>query len=89
MKRSEFILLLGGAGGCLAARGTRAAASRTRRVGILMPLTADDPEDQARRAAFLQGVQETGWSGTKRRITGLIADGRFWGEADMPRPRAP
>ena len=27
-----------------------------------MPLTADDPEDQARLAAFLQGLQEIGWS---------------------------
>jgi len=35
---------------------------RMRRVGILMPLAADDPNDQARLAAFLQGLQETGWS---------------------------
>jgi hypothetical protein len=37
----------------VADRGTRAAAG----VGILMPLGADDPYDQARLAAFLQGLQ--------------------------------
>src|SRR5262245_40999091 len=33
-----------------------------RRVGALMNLAADDPEGQARVAAFLQGLQESGWA---------------------------
>jgi putative ABC transport system substrate-binding protein len=33
-----------------------------RRIGVLMPLPANDPEGQARVAAFLQGLQELGWS---------------------------
>jgi putative tryptophan/tyrosine transport system substrate-binding protein len=33
-----------------------------RRIGVLMHLAADDLEGQARIAAFLQGLQEGGWS---------------------------
>jgi putative ABC transport system substrate-binding protein len=33
-----------------------------RRIGVLMPGTADDTEYQARMAAFLQGLQQLGWS---------------------------
>jgi putative ABC transport system substrate-binding protein len=35
---------------------------RVRRIGVLMALSANDPEGQARVAAFLQGLQELGWS---------------------------
>jgi putative ABC transport system substrate-binding protein len=35
---------------------------RVRRVGVLMHLAADDAEGQSRHAAFLQGLQELGWS---------------------------
>jgi len=58
MKRREFITLLGGAAAWpLAAR----AQQGVRRIGIMMNLVADDSEGQARVAAFLQGLQETGW----------------------------
>ena len=33
-----------------------------RRVGVLMALAADDPEGQARLVAFVQGLQELGWT---------------------------
>src|SRR6516225_9118651 len=33
-----------------------------RRIGVLMNSTADDPEGQARIAAFHQGLQEGGWT---------------------------
>ena len=33
-----------------------------RRIGVLMPGTADDAEYQARLAAFLQGLRQLGWS---------------------------
>jgi putative tryptophan/tyrosine transport system substrate-binding protein len=33
-----------------------------RRIGVLTGTTADDPEGQARTAAFLQGLQQLGWS---------------------------
>jgi putative ABC transport system substrate-binding protein len=35
---------------------------RMRRIGVLMPLSADDPIAQARNAAFLQGLQQLGWT---------------------------
>jgi putative tryptophan/tyrosine transport system substrate-binding protein len=58
MRRRDFIALLGGAAlGSAAAR----AQQGVRRIGIMMNLAADDPEGQARVAAFLQGLQEAGW----------------------------
>ena len=62
MKRRQFITLLGGAAATwpLAARGQQ--PERMRRVGVLMHLAADDPEGQRRVAAFLQGLQEAGWT---------------------------
>ena len=62
MKRREFITLLGGAAAAwpLAARAQQ--PERMRRIGVLMPLAADDPEGQARIAAFLQGLQQLGWT---------------------------
>jgi len=62
MKRREFITLLGGA---VLARPQAARAQhgeRTRRIGVLMNLAADDPVGQTRLAAFLRALQETGWT---------------------------
>jgi len=61
VKRREFITLLGGAAAWpLAARAQQ--PSGMRRVGMLITLAADDPEAQARIGAFLQGMQEFGWT---------------------------
>ena len=62
LQRREFITLLGGAAMAwpLAARAQQ--ASRIRRIGVLLPATADDPEFQARVGAFLQELQQLGWS---------------------------
>ena len=60
MRRRDFILALAGAAAWpLAARAQQ--TERVRRVGALNALPADDPEWQARMAAFHQGLQELGW----------------------------
>jgi ABC-type uncharacterized transport system substrate-binding protein len=62
MRRREFIALLGGAAAAwpLAARAQQ--GERMRRVAVLMNSAADDPVGQTRIAAFLQGLQQSGWS---------------------------
>jgi putative ABC transport system substrate-binding protein len=62
MKRREFIILLGGAAVAwpLAVRAQQ--GERVRRIGVLLPATADDPEFQARVGAFLQGLAQLGWT---------------------------
>ena len=82
MRRREFITLFGVA----ALVGPRAARAqqpdRVRRVGVLMSRAAGDPEEQARFAGFLQGLQKLGWTdGRNVRI-----DYR-WAAADADRSR--
>jgi putative ABC transport system substrate-binding protein len=61
MKRREFITLIGGAAAWpLAARAQQ--GERMRRIGVLTPFAADDPESMARIAAFLQGLGDLGWT---------------------------
>jgi putative ABC transport system substrate-binding protein len=62
MKRREFITLAGGAAIAwpLAARAQQ--PDRMRRIGVLTNLVENDPEGQARDAAFLQGLQQLGWT---------------------------
>jgi putative ABC transport system substrate-binding protein len=61
MKRRQFITLFGGAAAWpLAAHAQQ--GERTRRIGVLTPLAADDAEAQARNAAFLQGLSQLGWT---------------------------
>jgi len=81
MKRRDFMTLLGGAAVWpLAARAQQ--PERMRRIGVLMNLTADDPEAPGRVAAFAQGLGELGWTiGRNVRI-----DYR-WGANDPDRGR--
>ena len=61
MSRRAFITLLGGAMVWpLAARAQQ--PERMRRIGVLLPAAADDEEFQARVGAFLQGLQQSGWT---------------------------
>jgi putative tryptophan/tyrosine transport system substrate-binding protein len=61
MKRRQFITLLGGASAWpLAARAQQ--GERMRRIGVLMPLAADDPIGQARIAALREGLEKLGWT---------------------------
>src|SRR5262245_12649242 len=61
MRRREFITFL-----ISASAESRFAAfaqqpERARRIGVLMPLTADDPLGQARVAALREGLENLGW----------------------------
>jgi putative ABC transport system substrate-binding protein len=62
MRRREFIALLGGATVAwpLALRAQQ--SGQVRRIGVLMGLARDNPEGQARIAAFVQGLQKLGWT---------------------------
>jgi putative tryptophan/tyrosine transport system substrate-binding protein len=64
MLRREFIVLLGGTAATTALPLTTRAQQpeRMRRIGVLLPGTSDNAEYHARMAAFLQGLQQLGWS---------------------------
>jgi putative tryptophan/tyrosine transport system substrate-binding protein len=84
MKRRAFITLLGGAAAAwpLAAR---AQQERMRRIGVLMPFVAGDPEAQVRSTVFAQTLQQLGWTVGRN----LQIDYRFaGGEADRVRQNA-
>jgi putative ABC transport system substrate-binding protein len=59
--RRKFISALGGAAVAWPLTARTQERERTRRIGVLMNLAADDAEGQSRLAAFLQGLQEAGW----------------------------
>jgi putative tryptophan/tyrosine transport system substrate-binding protein len=62
VKRRDFITLLGGAAAAwpLAARAQQ--GERLRRIGVLHTIAANDADGQARNTAFLQGLQQLGWT---------------------------
>src|ERR1700737_1634829 len=62
MRRRDFIIGIAGsaAGWSLAARAQQ--PERMRRIGVLMNTAADDPEGQARKTAFVQALQQFGWT---------------------------
>jgi len=61
MRRREFTMLVGGAAVAWPLI-TRAQPERMRRIGVLMSLAEDDPEEQARYATFVEGLRQLGWS---------------------------
>jgi putative ABC transport system substrate-binding protein len=61
MRRRDFISLVSGAAAWpLAALAQQ--PGRMRRIGVLVPGVADDPETQIQTARFVQGLQELGWT---------------------------
>jgi putative tryptophan/tyrosine transport system substrate-binding protein len=79
MQRREFIKLIGGSAAAwpLAARAQQ--SEQMRRIGVLMAINADDPEAQARIAAFVEGLQQLGWTVGKNvrvdyRLAGIDAE---------------
>src|SRR5262249_14727232 len=61
IERRKFLATLGGAGAVWSLAANAQQGARMRRVGVLMSTAADDPEGQARIAAFAQGLQQTAW----------------------------
>ena len=81
MRRRKFITLLGAAAawpiGAYAQLGTR-----MRRIGAMMLLAEDDPQQKLWTEAFLQGLQEAGWTDRSN----IQIDYR-WGAGDAARAR--
>jgi putative tryptophan/tyrosine transport system substrate-binding protein len=60
--RRQLIVGLGGAAVTWSLTARAQQVNRVRRVGVLMSRAAGDPEEQARFAGFLQGLQKLGWT---------------------------
>jgi putative ABC transport system substrate-binding protein len=61
MRRREFIALLGRVAGAWPIVA-RAQTGEMRRIGVLMHVTENDPDGQARLTAFVRRLQELGWA---------------------------
>src|SRR5215831_11508342 len=61
-RRTFLATLVGGAAATWPLTARAQQGERMRRIGVLMNLTADDPEASARVTAFAQGLQQLGWT---------------------------
>jgi putative ABC transport system substrate-binding protein len=61
MRRRDFIILIGIASAAWPLVAQAQQADRMRRIGVLMAIADNDPEGQARVAAFRDGLQKLGW----------------------------
>jgi putative tryptophan/tyrosine transport system substrate-binding protein len=80
MRRREFISLFGSVAAAWPL-DTR-AQQLMRRIGVLFPLSSDDPEVKVRLDAFISGLQENGWEEGRS----VILDIRY-GDGDSDRIR--
>jgi ABC-type uncharacterized transport system substrate-binding protein len=62
LRRREFITLVGGIAMAWPSAAGAQQAERVQRIGMLMSFPATDPEAPIRVAAFLQRLQELGWT---------------------------
>jgi putative ABC transport system substrate-binding protein len=62
MKRRDFIAGLGGVAAWWSSAARAQQRERLRRIGVILPANANDAEFQAWVGAFLQGLQQAGWS---------------------------
>jgi putative tryptophan/tyrosine transport system substrate-binding protein len=80
VRRRQFITLIGGAAVAWPLTALGQQTEQMRRIGVLMNLAADDPEASSRLTAFVQALQQLGWTdGRNVRI-----DTR-WGAGDANR----
>jgi putative ABC transport system substrate-binding protein len=82
MKRREFITLLGGAAAAWPVAARAQQPERMRRIGVLSSLAADDPQSQRRMTAFVQGLQQFGWTDGRN-----VTIETRWGAGDSERLR--
>jgi putative tryptophan/tyrosine transport system substrate-binding protein len=83
IRRREFVILLGGSAAAAWPIVARAQQpERMRRIGVLMNLAADDAEGQTRVAAFVQQLQQLGWTDG-----GNVRIDYRWGAIDAERIR--
>src|SRR4051812_45407425 len=73
MRRRQFLGILSGMAAWPPTAGAQ-QPERMRRIGGLLPAAADDAEFQARVGAFLQGLQQAGWT-----IGGNVRIDTRWG----------
>src|SRR6516164_3244887 len=82
MRRREFLKVVAGSASIWPLAAHAQQPNQMRRIGVLMNRAANDPDGQARLAAFKQNLQRLGWTdGSNVRI-----DTR-WGEDDVERER--
>jgi putative ABC transport system substrate-binding protein len=62
VRRREFITLISGAAAAWPLVARAQQVERMRRIGVLMNTAAEDPEGQARNTAFVQALQQLGWT---------------------------
>src|SRR5215470_1825139 len=76
MRRREFIALAGGGVAALICAAQAQQPERIRKIGVLMNLSSEDPEGQARVKAYAQALQKLGWieGGNMRTETRWAAD---------------
>ena len=85
MRRRELLRLLGGVAAAWPLAARAQPGERMRRVGVLMPFVAGDPEAQVRSTVFAQSLQQLGWTVGRN----LQIDYRFaGGDADRIRQYA-
>jgi putative ABC transport system substrate-binding protein len=62
MRRREFITLIGGAAATWPLGARAQQGERMRRIGFLEPIAAESPGAKARQAAFVERLQQLGWT---------------------------
>jgi putative ABC transport system substrate-binding protein len=62
MRRREFLKSIGGTAIAWPLAAHAQQPERMRFIGVLMAQAENDPEGQTRMAAFMQGLQQLGWT---------------------------